>query len=463
MVLFVKLLILLWLTNFAPPLTALVFESKYNRPVDGGRVFLDGRPLLGRNKTIRGVLAGIIVAGSLGRILGFPFWLGLGAGFLSMLGDLFSSFLKRRLSFSSGDTVPGLDQVPEGLAPFCIIAPFYSLSFPYVFLFGVIFGIGACLGSVFMYKVILSKPFENYPRKLRALTRVRELVSCKVTARPFSHILNFEDAVYYHVFMKSVLKAVGIYERGQRNALVVEKKEVLFAFKDLPAAFDGYKILFISDLHLDGLPGLTQRAIDIIRRTPADLCILGGDLRMETYGTFTPALEQMRLLLPEIQVKDGILGVLGNHDCPEIVEPLKELGVNFLVNGALPVEKNGERLWLVGTDDCHYFKAQDLKSAFQGLTSDTFTILVSHSNEVYKEALEYRPNLFLCGHTHAGQILLPGIGPVFTHSKAPRALCRGKWNYKGMPGYTSAGVGVSGVPVRFNSTGEITVVVLKKS
>ncbi len=462
MELWIRLLVLLWLVNFAPPIVAAIMEDKCNAPCDAGCLWRDGRPLLGKHKTTRGVVSAILTGGAIGPLLGFPFWLSLSAAILSMVGDLFSSFLKRRFSFKSGDTVPGLDQVPEGLLPFCLLGPYYNLSLGYVLFFGITFGIGAYLGSIFLHRVLLRKPFEAYPRKIKALTRFRELVSCRITARPFSQILNFEDAVYYHVFMKFVLKTIGIYERGERNALVVEKREVTFHFHDLPAAFDGYRILFLSDLHLDGLPGLTERAVQILRETPSDLCILGGDFRMNTYGPFTPALRQMSLLLPEIQAKDGILGVLGNHDCPEIVETLKQMGVKFLVNGSLPVERGGELVWIVGTDDCHYFKAHDVKAAFNGLPPEIFSIFVSHSNEVYKEAFGYRPKLYLCGHTHGGQILIPPFGPIFTHSKAPRAFCQGRWNYKGMPGYTSFGVGVSGVPVRFNCKGEVTLIVLRR-
>lgn len=242
--LFIKLLILIWLVNFAPPFVAQIFESKWNNPIDGGYLLPDGRPLLGRHKTIRGVLAGIITGGSIGPALGFPLWLGLGAAILSMLGDLLSSFLKRRFSFTSGDAVPGLDQIPEGLLPFILIIPYYSLSAVYVLLFAVVFGLGAYFGSVFLNNVLLRKPFESYPRRIRALTRLRELVSCKITSKTFSNILNFEDAVYYHLFMTSVFKALGIYERGKKNALVIEKQEVSFHFHDLPPVFDGYKILF---------------------------------------------------------------------------------------------------------------------------------------------------------------------------------------------------------------------------
>ena len=290
MMLFVRLLILLWLVNVVPPFLALILEAKWNWPVDGGYLCSDGRPLFGRHKTIRGVLAGITSGVVIGAVFGFPLWFGLGAGFLSMLGDLFSSFLKRRLSFTSGDAVPGLDQVPEGLLPFLLIAPYYSLSTGYVMLFGLVFGLGAYDGSFFMNRVLLKRPFKSYPRKIRALTRFRELISCKITAKPFPYLLNFEDAVYYHLFMKSAFKALGIYERGKQNALVIEKREISFHLCGLPPAFNGYRILFLSDLHLDGLDGLTDRVIEIVRQTPADLCVLGGDFRMETYGSFTAAL-----------------------------------------------------------------------------------------------------------------------------------------------------------------------------
>ena len=461
--LFISLLILIWLINFVPPLLAQILEARWNRPVDGGYLFLDGRLLFGKHKTIRGVLAGITSGGVFGLVLGFPLWLGLGAGFLSMFGDLLSSFFKRRLSFLNGETVPALDQVPEGLLPFVLIAPYYSLSLGFVLLFIVVFGLGAYYGSVFLNRVLLEKPFKSYPRRLRALTRFRELVSCKITPKPLPYILNFEDAVYYHLVMKSAFKTIHIYERGKRNALVIEKREVSFHFPDLPAVFDGYKLLFLSDLHLDALEGLTEKIIEIVRETPVDMCVLGGDFRANTYGPFTAALFEMRRLLPEIHARDGILGVLGNHDCVEIVDSLRENGVVFLVNDSQAVERNGECIWIVGADDCHYFKAHDLESSFAGLPLQAFSILVSHSNEIYKEAFNYRPNLLICGHTHAGQIQVPPFGPIFTHSKAPRRFCRGKWDYEGMLGYTSAGAGVSGVPVRFNSKGEVTVITLRKS
>ena len=462
MMLFSKLLLMLWAINFAPPLLSVLMEKKWDRPVDCNFNLPDGRPLFGNHKTIRGLLAGIISGALAGISFGFPLWLCLGAGFLSMCGDLFSSFLKRRLSFSSGDVVPGVDQIPEGFLPFLLLGPQLSLSVGYIFLVGIVFGIGAYYGSAFLNDVLFGSPFEAYPRKIRPITRARELIRCQITTRPFHYLLSFEDAVYYHLFMKSAFKLLGIYERGRKNALVVEKREVSFEFQDLPPAFDGYKILFLSDLHMDGLEGLPEIAAGIIQQLHVDLCILGGDFRMKTHGPSDKAMELLGGLLQHIHATDKTIAVLGNHDCVEMIAPLKKEGVTVLLNDSLAIERDGRRLWIVGADDCHFFKSHDLPTAFAGLQPDSFVIFVSHSNEIYREASAYRPRLFLCGHTHGGQIKIPPFGPIFTHSSAPRRMCEGKWQYDDMTGYTSNGVGVSGVPVRFNSKGEVTVITLRK-
>jgi predicted MPP superfamily phosphohydrolase len=199
-----------------------------------------------------------------------------------------------------------------------------------------------------------------------------------------------------------------------------------------------------------------------VRTLPADLCIIGGDLRMETHGPFLEALSLFRRVIPNVRARDGIIGVLGNHDCIEFVDQLKRDGIAFLINDARAIERNGERIWFVGVDDPHYFKCHDLEAAFAGVPSDAFSIFLAHSNEIYREASLHSPQLYLCGHTHAGQICLPLIGPVFTHSRAPRRLVRGPWLQGKMMGFTSSGVGVSGVPLRFRSNGEVLLITLKR-
>ena len=461
MLLFLKILVLLWLINFAPPVLAHFLENKWDAPLDGGRTFLDGKPLLGSHKTQRGVFAGIMTGLVAGLALGFPWWVGLLTGLLSMVGDCSSSFLKRRWGFESGKIVPGLDQGVESLLPFLVLAPHYSLRGWEVLLLIAVFSMVAYIGSWFLKEILLMKPYETYQRRLHPKTRLREIRSCRITSKTLHNLVNFEDAIYYHLFMKSVFRVMGLYEKGKRNALQLRKSHLTYHFPDLPAAFEDYTILFLSDLHLDGLEGLTERLQALVKDCPVDLCIIGGDFRMETHGPFAEALKHLQRVIPDIRARDGILGVLGNHDCLEIVPPLESSGLRFLVNESMQIHRKGESIWIVGVDDPHYYKCHDLEAAFSEVPAEAFSIFVAHSNEVYDEASSHGPRLYLCGHTHAGQIQLPPFGPIFTHSHAPRKLCLGTWRHNGMVGYTTSGVGVSGIPVRFSSRGEIACITLK--
>lgn len=458
-----KILTLLWVINFVPPMLATVFEDRWNAPLDRGFVLWDGRPLFGSHKTFRGFW-GAVAAGTLGGlVLGFPWWVGGGTGLLSMAGDLTSSFIKRRLGVSSGDIVPILDQGFEGLFPFFLLGPHLLLGTGEILLLLVLFSIGAYLGSLFLNRVLLARPFANYPRLLRPRVRFREFRSCQITSGFLRYFVNFEDAFYYHVFMKTGLRLLGVYEQGKQNALKLKTTRITFHFPSLPPSFDDYTILFLSDLHLDGLDGLTERVQELVRKHSADLCLLGGDFRMEHHGPFTEALARLRRLLPEIRARDGIIGIMGNHDCLEMMEPLVESGVTILLNDSQAIERNGERIWIIGVDDPHYFKCHNLDHAFEGVPEGSFRIFLAHSNEIYREASAYYPQLYLCGHTHGGQIQIPLIGAIFTHSKAPRSLYYGPWKHGRMLGYTSCGVGVSGVPTRFATQGEVLLITLKRA
>lgn len=462
MSLFIKILLLLWLVNFAPPLLAHFLGARWSAPVDRNRTWRDGKPILGPHKTYRGLVGGVLAGALAGWLLGLTGWLGALGALLSMGGDLLTSFVKRRLALPSGDVSPGLDQVFEGAFPILLLGYTQGIGLGAQAALLLVFCVGAFAGSWFFKKILRAEPFDAYPRSVNSRVRLREWRSCQITANPFHHFVNFEDAIYYHVIMNGVFRLLGLYERGKRNALRVDTAEVRLTFPDLPASFDGYQILFLSDLHLDGLDGLTETLQPIVGALPADLCLIGGDLRMQTYGPFEEALARFRKLLPHIRVKDGVIGILGNHDCTEIIEPLREDGVTYLVNESVAIERNGERIWIIGTDDPHMYKCHDLDRAFQDVPADGFRILAAHSNEIYREAAAFRPHLYLCGHTHAGQIQLPRIGPIFTHSTAPRHFCFGPWTYEGMQGFTSCGAGVSGIPVRFWSRGEVVRFTLKR-
>jgi predicted MPP superfamily phosphohydrolase len=114
-------------------------------------------------------------------------------------------------------------------------------------------------------------------------------------------------------------------------------------------------------------------------------------------------------------------------------------------------------LSLVGIDDAHYFRTHNFHKAAADVPHDGCAILLSHTPEPYRHAAHADYSLMLCGHTHGGQICLPGGVPILTDSDAPRAFARGAWNYQGMAGYTSVGCGSSIVDVRLNCLPEITL------
>jgi hypothetical protein len=144
-----------------------------------------------------------------------------------------------------------------------------------------------------------------------------------------------------------------------------------------------------------------------------------------------------------------------------MVPDLEEAGIVMLVNESWEIREGTDKIWLVGVDDPHYYKTHDLQRAFRSVPENDFTILLAHSPEVYKKAVTYHADLYLCGHTHGGQICLSPLNPLLTNSRAPRFTALGCWNYKDMTGYTSRGAGASGVPLRFNCPGEITIITLR--
>jgi len=460
-----KFLVLLLLINSAPPLVSIYMGDKWNSPIDSGLKLYDGRFLFGTHKTFRGLAAALLTGTIIGLFMGFPWHAGLCAGILSMAGDLFSSFIKRRAGKESGTTLPVFDQFFEGFLPLIYFYHKFSPGKSSIFLLLILFCILAYTGAWFL-KIISHPKSKNQKkqnnRKNSLISQLREIKSCKITTNPLHHFINFEDAFYYHFFMKTVFKALGIYEMGVKNALNIKFADRTLYFPDLPGDFNNYSILFLSDLHIDALKNLPERIIDIVGSVSVDLCILGGDYRASMHGPYGDVLATMRNITKTIKAKDGIYAVLGNHDCIEMVPELEKDGISVLLNESVSIEKGDSHIRLVGIDDPHYYKCHDLDSAFHQVPKEDFIIFTAHSPVVYKEAQKFGSNLYLCGHTHAGQIQIKGIGPVFTHTKAPRKFCHGIWNYKEMTGYTSSGVGVSGIPVRFLTHGEVVQIRLKK-
>jgi hypothetical protein len=223
----------------------------------------------------------------------------------------------------------------------------------------------------------------------------------------------------------------------------------------LPAAFDGYTILHLSDLHLDMSEDFVDALIERVRAVDYDLCVLTGDYRYRTRGPYEPALAGLARLRPHL--KEPVYAVLGNHDSIRMVPGMEDLGIRVLLNESVRLERHGAMIHLAGIDDAHYYRVDNLHKAAHDIPHQEVSILLSHTPEPFRNAAHADFKLMLCGHTHGGQICLPGGIPLITDADCPRAYVRGPWRYHDLAGYTSVGAGSSIVDVRLNCLPEITL------
>jgi predicted MPP superfamily phosphohydrolase len=256
------------------------------------------------------------------------------------------------------------------------------------------------------------------------------------------------------------LRVLGLYERGMRNAMDIRLNRLDLWFKSLPAEFDGFRLLQLSDLHVDYLPETLQAALDLTGDVEADICVLTGDFRRRVKGSFDDILPAMERLTSQISTPQGTYAVLGNHDCADMVEPFEALGIRVLINETHTILRGGATLHLTGTDDVHYYYTDAARKAL-AVAPEGFKIALIHSPELADAAAENGYQLYLAGHTHGGQVCLPGGWPIITHMNRYRRYARGLWRHGDMRGYTSTGVGVSGLPVRFNTRGEVVLITLR--
>ncbi len=261
--------------------------------------------------------------------------------------------------------------------------------------------------------------------------------------------------------MKTAFRALGLYARGVRNALTPRVRSLQLHFPDLPPAFDGFTILHISDLHIDGVDGLAESLAPLLRRLRPDLCALTGDYRYEIRGACAEVYPRLQHVISSISARLGIIGILGNHDAAEIAIQLEQMGVRMLVNDAAEVSVGGSSVWFIGVDDSFDYRCDDLPKAMSKTPSGAFKVLLAHSPQLYREAAAAGIQLYLCGHTHAGQIRLPFIGAVKKNTPVPKGLIQGHWSHEGMQGYTTWGAGCSTLPVRYRCPPEVALIELK--
>jgi predicted MPP superfamily phosphohydrolase len=266
----------------------------------------------------------------------------------------------------------------------------------------------------------------------------------------------------YRQLVRTGLWGMGV--QGAARALARQPECVVreVFLPGLPAAFDGFRLLQLSDFHFDFIPEMPEILHRSLSGLQFDLCALSGDYRGETTGPYAESLEGLRRLRPSLGPE--VYAVLGNHDNLEILLAFPDLKIHSLLNRGIWLERAGERLLLAGVDDPHYYRTHDFRPLAPLAAQAPAALLLAHSAECCREAAQAGFALQLSGHTHGGQLCLPGGRPLFTHLHGvPRAMARGAWRWGNLQGYTSRGVGSSSLDARLHCPPEITLHLLRRA
>lgn len=266
----------------------------------------------------------------------------------------------------------------------------------------------------------------------------------------------------------------------------MEVKRFTVYVPDLPKAFDGYRIVHFSDIHLGSYYGwrgnLPQRDIDSINTQHADLICFTGDIQNVMPSELTP----YKSLLSSLKARDGVMSVLGNHDYSWYVGTDDEqekrrieqavqrfersLGWRLLMNEHVVLHRGGDSIYVAGTENYDKPKRTQVARSLYGIRPGHFVLMLQHIptqwremwpstiNEKHgsKDSVLVAPQLTLSGHTHAGQIRVLGLRPSLF---AP--FDYGLYEREGCQLYTTSGLGGT-VPIRIGATAEIAVITLRR-
>jgi len=202
-------------------------------------------------------------------------------------------------------------------------------------------------------------------------------------AQAFGQGLNFfhvENWYSIHSVIRSVLTLAGLYGRGGRNAQNVQVRHNHVSCGRLPSAFEGFKILQISDMHADISEGAMRRVIDLLAGMEYDICVLTGDFRGKTFGPFSQAMEGVERV--RLHLRRSVYGVLGNHDTIRMLPGLEAIGIRMLLNECVEIERGGARIHLAGIDDAHFFRMDNIEKAGDPIPQGGRRAAVAHPGDL---------------------------------------------------------------------------------
>lgn len=255
-----------------------------------------------------------------------------------------------------------------------------------------------------------------------------------------------------------MLQWTGLIKKGVQNVFNLTVRENPVTLANLPRTFDGLRVLHLSDLHIDGHPGFGQYLADQIAPLDFDVCVITGDYRYDSRNSEdAAAIAELEKLMPALECRFGVYGVMGDHDFIESALNLETIGIRTLLNESAPLRQNGSAIWLLGVDDPHQYRTADLDHALRDVPNGAAKILLAHSPELYEEAASHGIDLYLAGHTHGGQINIPRFAPLYYNARCPRRYALGAWRHGMLKGHTSPGIGASGVFARFGTPPEAII------
>lgn len=257
----------------------------------------------------------------------------------------------------------------------------------------------------------------------------------------------------------AALSTYGYSFRMETQWLQLER--VTIPVKNLGSSFEGFKIALLSDFHL-----YPHTEIELIRRALAmandlkpDLVAILGDYVLDE----ADSIFELAPVLARLNAPHGVFSILGNHDhwkgATIVRRALEESGLLVLNNSGLTLSRGKDRIYLAGLDD-GWVRRSNLSQALEKQPQGVPTILLMHEPDFADTfSADGRISLQLSGHSHGGQVRLPGIGaPVL-----PRYGSRydqGLYRLQDMWLYTNRGIGVTRPPLRFNCRPEVTEITL---
>jgi uncharacterized protein len=180
---------------------------------------------------------------------------------------------------------------------------------------------------------------------------------------------------------------------GRRNAAQVELRRNYIKSARIPKAFDGYEILQLSDFHVEMSEGAIVRSSTLLQEIDYDVCVLTGDYRADAFGPHEAVLAGMSQLCAKL--KQPIYGVLGNHDTVRMLPGLGQMGIRMLLNECDTMNRDDQCIFVAGIDDAHFYRADNIEKAASGIPSNAFSILLSHTPEIYQQAAHADFNVLL--------------------------------------------------------------------